>query len=318
VLPRSARRQGRSEGFVEPRLQRDVEALVAGAGPIAGVYVQHLVTGCGAAVNAGAQFPAASTLKAAILVEAVRRSGGTPPPAMATLLDRMILDSDDRAANEVLARVGGGPAVTATMASLGLTRSLVRAPYIVEDERRPLAISATAQPALRTNFITTPYELARLMLAVHRGALGGGGLRRIGLGPRTVRAQILARLLDVRDATKLVAGLPPGVPVAHKTGYNQEVRHDAGIVYLRRGPVMAVAMTWTPGKAVNGDGFIASVARAARRRLADGGRCGGLPLSGGPARSSGPRARPRAPARPGSRRAGAQAPRPARHGARPR
>ena len=45
---------------------------------VTGVYVQHLVTGCGAAVNADAQFPAASTLKAAILVDAVRR--GRPRP----------------------------------------------------------------------------------------------------------------------------------------------------------------------------------------------------------------------------------------------
>ena len=72
-LPRSARRAGRIPGFVDARLQRDVERLAAGVPAISGVYVQHLVTGCGAGENADAQFPAASTLKAAILVDAVRR-----------------------------------------------------------------------------------------------------------------------------------------------------------------------------------------------------------------------------------------------------
>jgi len=240
--------------------------------------VQHLVTGCGAALNADAQFPAASTLKAAILVEAVRRARGSPAADEGALLDRMVVDSDDRAANDVLAEVGGGAAVTATLGQLGLERSLIRAPYLIEDARRtPLDLSTVAQPALRTNFVTTPYELARLMVAVHRGALGIGGLRRLGLSPRAVRVQILRRLLEVRDAGKLAAGLASGVPIAHKTGYNRQVKHDAGIIYLRRGPVVAVAMTWSASGVddARGDAFIAAVARDAARRLADGGHCGG-------------------------------------------
>ena len=79
ALPRSALRPGRIPGFVDRRLQRDVERLASGMPAVTGVYVQHLVTGCGAAVNADAQFPAASTLKAAILVDAVRRGAGRVP-----------------------------------------------------------------------------------------------------------------------------------------------------------------------------------------------------------------------------------------------
>jgi beta-lactamase class A len=280
-LPRADGRAGRLPGFVDRRLQRDVSALAAALPAISGVYVQHLVTGCGAALNADAQFPAASTLKAAILVEAVRRARGSPPADEGALLDRMVIDSDDRAANDVLGEVGGGPAVTATLGRLGLERSLIRAPYLIEDVRRtPLDLSSVAQPALRTNFVTTPYELARLMVAVHRGALGIGGLRRLGLSPRAVRVQILQRLLEVRDAGKLAAGLASGVPIAHKTGYNQQVKHDAGIIYLRRGPVVAVAMTWSASGVddARGDAFIAAVARDAARRLTDGGHCGGPAL----------------------------------------
>ena len=138
-----------------------------------------------------------------------------------------------------------------------------------------------------TNYITTPFELARLMVAIHRGAVGGaGGVRRLGIASRTARSELLARLLDVRDRSKLVAGLPPGVPVAHKTGYTEEVKHDGGIIYLRSGPVAAAVMTWSASGVgdATGDRFIAAVARAARARLAGGGACQGLPLSsGGPA-----------------------------------
>lgn len=284
-LPPSARRAGRIPGFVDRRLQADVDRLVAGMPAISGVYVQHLVTGCGASANADAQFPAASTLKAAILVDAVRRGRQA---SLRSLLDRMVVSSDDRAANDVLAAIGGGSgttgaaSVTDTLHALGLDRSLVRRPYIIEDARRPLDIRTTASPALFTNFITTPFELARLMVAVHRGSVGGGGgTTRLGIASRTARAEILARLLDVADRSKLVAGLPAEVPVAHKTGYTEETKHDGGVIYLRSGPVVAAVMTWSASGVgdATGDRFIAEVARAARARLAGGGACQGLPLS---------------------------------------
>ena len=282
VLPRSARRAGRIPGFVDPRLQRDVDRLVAGMPAITGVYVQHLLTGCGASYNADAQFPAASTLKAAILVDAVRRGRSA---RLGPVLDRMVVDSDDVAANSVLADLGGGSttagaaSVTDTLADLGLSRSLVRRGYLL-DSRRPLPVETSASPALFTNFITTPFELARLMVAVHRGAVGRGGVARLGIGAGTARAELLARLLDVRDRTKLAAGLPASVPLAHKTGYNEQVKHDGGIVYLRSGPVAVAAMTWSASGVgdFSGDRFIAEVARAARARLAGGGSCQGLPL----------------------------------------
>jgi beta-lactamase class A len=284
ALPASAVRAGRIPGFIDARLQGDVDRLVSGMPAVSGVYVQHLITGCGAGSNADAQFPAASTLKAAILVDAVRRG---QQARLGPLLDRMIIDSDDRSANAVLTALGNGSGtagaagVTDTLHRLGLGRSLVRRPYIVESARRPIVIGTTASPALFTNFISTPFELARLMVAIHRGAVGGGGgVARLGIASRTARTELMARLLDVRDTSKLVAGLPSGVPVAHKTGYTQEVKHDAGIIYLSSGPVVAAVTTWSAsgvGDAV-GDRFIADVARAARARLAGGGSCQGLPL----------------------------------------
>ncbi len=289
-LPASARRAGRLPGFVEPRLQADVDRLVARSGAITGVYVQHLVTGCGASHNADARFPAASTLKAAILVDAVRRGRAR---ALRPLLDRMVLDSDDVAANNVLAALGGGSgeagaaSVTETLTALGLSRSLVRRPYIVEDARRPLPVVTTASPALFTNFITTPVDLARLMVAIHRGAIGRGGIARLGIAARAARSEVLARLIDTRDRTKLVAGVPASVPVAHKSGYTEEVKHDAGILYLRRGPVVASVMSWSAAGVPDpaGSRLAASVAEAARHRLGRGGSCDGLPLT--PVRADG-------------------------------
>jgi beta-lactamase class A len=273
VLPRSASRAGRIPGKVDVRLQGDVDSLVRGLPAVSGVYVQHLVTGCGAAVNAGAPFPAASTLKAAILIDAVRRAGGRPSESTGRLLDQMVMESSDRAANVVLGGASSPASVTSTMREMGLAESLVRRPYIIEDERLPVEVSS--RPALYTNFISTPFELARIMVAIHRAALGKGALPGMGVSARAARVELMPRLLSVRDATKIVAGLPSDVPVMHKSGYTEQVKHDAGIVYLKGGPVVVVAMSWAQGGVSDGTGdrFIADIARAAASRLARGGRC---------------------------------------------
>ena len=285
VLPRSAQRAKGIGGYVDARLQRDLERLTGGTPAISGVYVQHLVSGCGAAVNAAARFPAASTLKAAILLDVERRSHGRPSATVNGLLDQMIVESSDLAANRVLAIQGGGSAeegaqrATDTLRAMGLRDSLIRRPYIIDavTRRAPtIPLRATAQPALLTNFVTTPYELARIHAAIHRGMRGAGPLPRIGIGPRTIRTGIVPRLLRVRDRSKIVAGAPAGALVAHKSGYNTNVKHDAGVMYLASGPVVVAAMTWSASGVGDGPGdrFVADVARAAAARLRAGGRCG--------------------------------------------
>ena len=58
-------------------------------------------------------------------------------------------------------------------------------------------------------------------------------------------------------------------------GYNEQVKHDAGVIYLRRGPIVVTAMTWSASGVsdARGNRFAADVARAAVVRLAAGGRC---------------------------------------------
>jgi len=278
VLPASGARLGTTKGRLDRRLQADVTALTGRLPAISGVYVQHLLTGCGAGVNAGAPFPTASVLKAGILLDAVRRPAG----ASAGLLDQMILDSSDRAANQVLAIQGGGDGVagaarvTETLRAIGLQQALVRRPYIIEETAgRPIPVETTAQPALFTNFVGSPYEMARMFVVIHRGALGGGALRTLGVGSLRVRSEITRRLLDVKDRTKLAQALPPGMPLLHKTGYTEEVKHDVGVIYTRSGPIVVAAMTWSASGVSDGtgDGFIADIGRAALKRLSGGGRC---------------------------------------------
>ena len=77
-LPHAARPVERALRL-DRRLERDVRGLVDGYPGDAGVYVENLATGAGAAWNARATFPAASTLKHAIAVTLLGRLAGPPP-----------------------------------------------------------------------------------------------------------------------------------------------------------------------------------------------------------------------------------------------
>lgn len=75
----------------------------------------------------------------------------------------------------------------------------------------------------------------------------------------------------MRDGTKIVAGVPAGTPVAHKTGYTSEVKADAGVVYTPGGPIVIAVMGWSNSGA--SEAYIARVAAAVVGRLAGGGAC---------------------------------------------
>jgi beta-lactamase class A len=63
-----------------------------------------------------------------------------------------------------------------------------------------------------------------------------------GLGPESAR-----RFVDILKRqqcnNKFPAWLPPGTVLAHKTGDLPGTEHDAGILYVPAGPVVAVLLT---------------------------------------------------------------------------
>ena len=101
----SARRLGRRDRVLE----RKLTPLVRGYPGTAGYYVQSLTGGSGAAWNAKARFPAASTVKLAIAATVLAEHRGIPPPGsrIDALLREMIVPSDDEAANSLLVWLAG-------------------------------------------------------------------------------------------------------------------------------------------------------------------------------------------------------------------
>lgn len=194
------------------------------------------------------QFPAASVIKAPILlalaagVDAGRHrwdevapsqpagtaAGGgviqflSPLPyTLRDLATLMIIISDNRATNRIIDLVGLDR-INAYIAGAGCRGTVLA--------RRMMDFAARAEG--REN-VTTPKDMADLFLRLLRGELAT---------PATTAVLLdILRAQQVRD--RLPAWLPDGAGAAHKTGNFPGVMNDAGILFLPAGPVTASVFT---------------------------------------------------------------------------
>jgi beta-lactamase class A len=274
-LPPAAGSISGAGGRQDAALARTVRALARGFRGISGVYVQDLATGRGAAWNARARFPAASTLKLAIAVTALRAQHGKPAAGsrLDTLLRRMLVHSDNDAANAVEtwfggSTSGGSAVVNQTMRALGLTDTLMYGGYeTTRALQAPIPVRVDAQPSFGVGKYTTAWDLARLARAVHLAAGGAGPLP--GLGVTGPEARYLLRLLaQIEDRGKLGRFLGSSATVLHKAGWIDTARHDSGLVYFPGGAFVAAVMTWSPsGVGTSSDVLAGRIAAAALKRF---------------------------------------------------
>lgn len=250
-LPPNSEPRERSPTLDRPLTAR-LRRLVDSHGGTAGFYVQDLRTGQGAAWNAKARFPAASTLKLAIAVTVLRSLDRKPAELsrLAGLLAKMLVFSDNEAANELEVWLAGSTAagsdrVNATMRALGLNDSLMYGGYEVRRPAagEPIPIRVESQPTFGVGKYTTAWDLARLARAVYLAAAGKGPLLRLGVTGSEAR-YLLWLLAQVSDRGKLDRFLGDGAVVMHKAGWLEGARHDNGVIAFWGGAYVATVMTW--------------------------------------------------------------------------
>ena len=248
-----------------------IRALARQYGGTSGIYVENLRTGRGAAWNARARFPAASTLKLAIAVTVLRSLDGKPAEGspVARRLAKMLVFSDNEAANELEVWLAGSTSagsdrVNETMRALGLTDTEMYGGY---ETRRPSAASpipirVESQPGFGVGKYTTAWDLARLARAVYLAGVGLGPLPRLGVTPSEAR-YVLWLLSQVTDRGKLDGFLGPDSVVMHKPGWLPTARHDSGIVAYLGGAYVATVLTWKTPAAdeLTGQVFLAALQR---------------------------------------------------------
>jgi Beta-lactamase enzyme family len=256
-LPWAARPQLHAP-ILDVALQRRVRALANAYPGTSGIYVQNLTTGAGAAWNAKARIPAASTLKLAIAMAVLERHVGIPAPGsyVDSVLRKMIEVSDDDAANTLEVWLAGstgagGRRVDELLRTLGIRNSLMFGGYLVERSvSAAIPVRSEEQPGFGFGKYTTAADLAAMLRAVWLSSGGLGPLARRYRGFTAADGRHLLYLLaHVRDPGKLDREVRrrPGVQVLHKAGWIKAGRHDNGLVVWPGGIYVAAVMTYRPG-----------------------------------------------------------------------
>ena len=262
-------------------LRTTVEQRIASLpGAQAGVWLHDLATGETLAINASASFHAASTMKVPVMIELFRRADtgalrldsaiilrnqftsivdGSPfslgagddsdsslyarigqPVTLRELNDRMITRSSNLATNAVIELLDARTA-NATARALGASTIQVRRG--VEDTK---AYNAGL------NNTTSARDLGVLMAALAQDRAAS---------PSACKA-MRAVLLRQEFNNEIPAGLPPGTPVAHKTGWITATTHDAAIIYPpRRPPYVLVILTRAIPKRPDAQQLMAGISR---------------------------------------------------------
>lgn len=257
-----------------PASAADLEARIAPLvkdhkGKVA-VAVKHLKTGESFYLSADDAMPTASLIKLPVMVEAYWQAtegkvkfdtkltltkddkvpgsgvltshfsdGATFPLKDAVRL--MIVFSDNTATNMVLDQIGI-PSTNERMATLGFKNTKINA-KVFKGSTTTIDKDRTTKYGLGS---TTAREMVQLLELIDAGKAAS---------PDACK-EMLVHLKACDDKEKMTRLLPPGTVVAHKTGSVNASKTDAGIMYLKSGPVAVCVLTdenddkrWVPDNA---------------------------------------------------------------------
>lgn len=242
-------------------LERELSRLVAERSGEYGIAALDLRDGSIVAVNGETPFPMASTVKLAIAaaylaeVDSGRRNLDEiiATRSARKVLELMIIRSDNQAADQLLAAVGGPVVVQQWLSAHGIAGIRVdRTIAQLLRERGHLADSKDV--ATPTAMVALLYKLSNgTVLTPQSSALLLDLMRRCETGTRRIRAL-----------------LPAGTLVEDKTGTLDGVTNDVGFITMPDGHRVAVAVFARGGR--DRQPGIAEVSRAIYDRFADSAR----------------------------------------------
>ncbi|MBN1526939.1 MAG: serine hydrolase [Candidatus Omnitrophica bacterium] len=246
---RPTRKELEKRKFLWNQLERDVLEEKRLFGHDAGIVIEDLATGWRIMIDADRLIPAASMVKLPILAScgkaaAERRlsfsenimlrqkdkvSGSgvlkTLPPNQPLTIDQlitlMIAQSDNTATNMLIDRLGFDY-LNRSFKSLGLKHTNIsRKMMDMKSRKRGIENYTTAE------------DLAFLLKEIYYGKLVS----------RDYSKKCLSILLAQKMKDRIPKKLPPETPVAHKTGLENFVCHDAGLVFTPKGNFLICVLT---------------------------------------------------------------------------
>ncbi len=231
---------GVSPANLETFIRQQIQA--AGFNGIAELYTRNLKTGeevhfalqNNQEVDPGISFSAASTIKIPILVSIMRRTDMPVPDGINTLIEDMIIYSENPPADDLMNEVIGQNTapldVTSDMHALGLDDTFLAGYFYAG---APLLQVFQTQANSRTDINldpdiynqTTPADMVKLLTAIYNCADTGTGLL-IDTFPGEITKEKCQYMLDMLKRNKIgvltQAGVPEGTAVAHKHGWTEE------------------------------------------------------------------------------------------------
>ena len=161
------------------------------------------------------------------------------------LVDLMITQSDNTATNLLINRLGY-KALRQSFQQMGLSQtSLVR--KMMDFSRRDEGVE---------NW-TSAGDIAILLGRIYQGRLVDGASSR----------RALTLLKESKYDDRIPGKLPKGTVVAHKTGLERHLCHDAGIVFTNRGDFLIVVLTKSKLPSKTAKAFIATLSARAYRYM---------------------------------------------------
>ncbi len=231
------------------QLKRDLSAEIRRFDGQAGVVVEDLSTGWRLVHQPDRRFPAASVIKVPMMTacfEAAREgrldlaapivvrpadkvsgSGvlkalpGRTTVKTSKLVEWMITQSDNTATNVLMSRLGMDY-FNRHFRRMGLSGTRL-ARRMMDFSKRKKGVE---------NY-TTAQDMAEVLRSIYRADAVEPAVSKICL-------ELLKRQ-KMRD--RIPAKLPEGTPVAHKTGLERSVCHDAGIIFTRKGDLLVCVLT---------------------------------------------------------------------------
>jgi beta-lactamase class A len=211
-------------------------------------------------VDPDVAFTASSIIKIPILISVFHHLSGPPSGDAANLLDAMISQSSNEAADalmkNVLDEVRGPLIVTEDMQTIGLKNTFM-AGYFALGSPLLQAFKTPANQRLDVNTDpdpysqTTPFDIGQLLIDIYQCANYGTGPLMTAFGQDMSQFkcnEIIDYLKKDQQPYLITAGLPEGTPIAHKHGYGsyQGIIHtigDAALVFSPGGDyVLSVYM----------------------------------------------------------------------------
>lgn len=180
-----------------------------------------------------------------------------------TIADTMICSENTRT-NEMLSIIGGGDPyqgaqeVTMFMRRMGLTNSFIVTPFLIDPNNVPTPPFAIIPPTTQADkTITEPdawnqmtvSDLGWLLGEIYQCAYDESGLL-LDTFPGAYTPQECRQMLNVMThnhiGALIEAGVPAGIPVAHKHGWIPDTHGDAGLVFTPGGDYVLVVALHNP------------------------------------------------------------------------